>query len=252
MLDIDETIWWTKWKSKQIKLNNKDTQFITLINGNELIDLMKIYRLYDQVFEIEELNLTREIHKNVTQLVESFNPVKEGLPSIKWSSYIGKQKWKNSPLIIGNSIFVGSGGNKWNKDDENDGIYCLDALTGSIEWMHQTNSDVNEISCFDGLIIGGCDDGRVHCISSKTGKPKWITKLNSGVISKVYKYAGYSEERLIVVCYNGETCFLNLNNGALIEKIDLEGNVMSNIEFFNNSKTRILFVPTVQGILYEI
>lgn len=252
VLDIDETVWWTKWKNKQVKLNNKNTQFITLINGNELIDLMKTYQIYAQVFEIEELNLTREINKNVTQLVESFNPVKEGLPSIKWSTYIGKQKWKNTPLLIGNSVFVGSAGNKWNEDDENDGIYCLDVTSGTIQWMYPTNSDVNELSCFDGLIIGGCDDGRVHCISSKTGKNKWVTELDSGVVSKIYKYAGYSEERLILVCYNGKIYFLNLNNGQIKNKIELKENVMSNIEFLNNSNQRILFVPTVQGTLYEL
>lgn len=252
VLDIDETIWWTKWKNKQIKINNKDTQFITLINGNELIDLMKTYGVYDLVFEIEELTLTREIHRNVTQLVQTFNPIKIGLPQIKWSTFIGKQKWKNTPMLIGNSIFVGSAGNKWNDVDDNDGIYCLDADNGNIKWMYQTFSDVNEISYFDGVIVGGCDDGGVHCISSKTGKLKWHIKLDSGVVSKIYKYAGYSEERLIVACYNGEVLFLNLINGQLLDKITLDGNIMSNITFVNNHNNRFLLIPTVDGVLYEL
>ena len=252
VLDIDETVWWTKWKIKQIKLNKKGTQFITLINGNELIELMSLYGIYSQIFEIEELNLTREIHKNVTQLVESFNPKKEGLPLIKWSTSVGKQKWKNTPLIIGNLIFVGSAGNKWNEDDENDGIYCLDFNSGLIQWVHQTSSDVNEISYFDGFIVGGCDDGSVHCISSKTGDLKWVSNLGTGVVSKIYKYAGHSEERLIVTCYNGEVYFLNLNNGDVLDKIELEGKIMSNIEFLNNSNQIILYIPTVEGILYEL
>ena len=252
VLDIDETIWWTTWKNKQIKLNNKDTQFITLINGNELIELMKTYGIYSLVFEIETLNLTREIHKNVTQLVESFDTKKEGLPSIKWSTFVGKQKWKNTPLIIGNSIFVGSAGNKWNKEDENDGIYCLNTETGSIKWVYQTYSDVNEISCFDGLIVGGCDNGSVHCISTKTGDLKWVTNLNSGVVSRIFKYAGYSEERLIITCYSGEICFLNLINGKVLHKIELEGHIMANIKFINESSQRILYIPTIEGILYEL
>lgn len=252
VLDIDETIWWTKWKNKQIKINNKDTQFITLINGNELIELMKTYKVYDLIFEIEELILTREIHKNVTQLVQTFDPKKIGLPQVKWSTFIGKQKWKNTPLIIGNSVFIGSAGNKWNDVDDNDGIYCLDIENGQIKWMHQTHSDVNEISYFDGLIVGGCDDGGVHCISSKTGKLKWHVKLESGVVSKIYKYVGYSEERLIVTCYNGDILFLNLINGQQIDKISIEGNIMSNITFVSNENNRFLYIPTVDGVLYEL
>jgi len=139
VLNIDEAVWWTKWKNKQIKIYSKDTQFITLVNGNELIDLMKIYGIYDLIFEIEELTLTREIYKNVTQLVESFNPNKQGLPNIKWSTFIGKQKWKNTSLVIGDLIFVGSAGNNWNCEDENDGMYCLDAKDGTIKWMFQTS-----------------------------------------------------------------------------------------------------------------
>lgn len=77
VLDIDETKWWTKWKNKQITNFNKDNQFITLVNGNELIDLMKTYGVYNLVFEIEELTLTREIHKNVAQLTQTFNSEKE-------------------------------------------------------------------------------------------------------------------------------------------------------------------------------
>lgn len=252
VLDIDETVWWTKWKNKQIKINEKDTRFITLINGNELIDLMKTYGIYDLIFEIEELILTREIHKNITQLIETFDPKKSGLPQIKWSTYVGKQKWKNTPLIIGSTIFLGSAGNRWNDSDENDGIYCLDLESGNIKWMHATYSDVNEISYFNGFVIGGCDDGSVHCVSSRTGELKWLVNLDSGVVSKIYKYTGYDEEQLIVPCYNGEIIFINLRNGQLINKISLGDSIMSNITFVNNSIYTILLIPTLNGTIYEL
>jgi outer membrane protein assembly factor BamB len=55
-----------------------------------------------------------------------------------------------------------------------------------------------------------------------------------------------------VTCYNGEICFLNLIDGKVLYKIALEGHVMANIEFMNESDQRILYVPTVEGILYEL
>jgi hypothetical protein len=106
---------------------------------------MKTNGIYNDIFGIQELILTREIHKIATKLIQAFNPKKEVLTVIKWSTYIGKQKWKNTPLIIGNSVFVGSAGNIWN-EKENDGIYCLDVFTGIINRFRQTFSDVNEIS----------------------------------------------------------------------------------------------------------
>lgn len=252
VLDLDETSWWTKWKAKQVRIHNKPPEFISIMTGNEIIDLMKAYGIYDLVFEIEESIWIREIHESVTSLTNSFDPRKKGLPSIKWETYIGKQKWKNTPLIIGNKIFVGSAGNKWNASDENDGIYCIDINTGQLAWVYQTNSDVNELSYFDGVIVGGCDDGIVHCVSSKTGALKWKQNVGSGVISKIFKCIGFNEERLIVVTYDAEIFQLDLKRGSVLEQISLEGHIMSNIKVIESRGSTTLFVPTIEGNLYEL
>lgn len=62
VIDIDETSWWFKWKDKQIQSLSETTSFIKLINGNELIDLMKKYELYSQVFQIRDSERIKEIH----------------------------------------------------------------------------------------------------------------------------------------------------------------------------------------------
>lgn len=54
VIDIDEHSWWFKWKQKKIEEHVKDSTFIKLINGNELIDLLKEYDLYNQIFKIED------------------------------------------------------------------------------------------------------------------------------------------------------------------------------------------------------
>ncbi|GEM51945.1 hypothetical protein EB1_17350 [Empedobacter brevis NBRC 14943 = ATCC 43319] len=251
-LDLSETSWWSKWKAKQIYIYKKNSQFISLINGNELIDLMKSYNIYDTIFEIEQRNLTREIHKYVTQFVESFNPIKNGLPIIKWSTYIGKQKRKNTPLVLGNYIYVGSAGNHWNKSDDNDGIYCLDINSGEIVWFFKTNSDVNEISYFDGLIVGGCDDGSVYCLSSKSGKYKWKQSFTSSVMSKIYKFVDYEEESLIICCYDGSIVLVNINNGDILSFNKIEGHIMSDVILEKIDHQYILYIPTIEGIFYEL
>lgn len=63
LLDIDQIKWWTSWKDKTIKENGKTEEFISLKNGNELIDLFKSNELYNQIFEIDNANKIDEIHK---------------------------------------------------------------------------------------------------------------------------------------------------------------------------------------------
>ncbi len=54
VLDIDENSWWFQWVQKKREELEKDENFISLKNGNELIDLMKEYDIYNQVFQIED------------------------------------------------------------------------------------------------------------------------------------------------------------------------------------------------------
>lgn len=252
ILSKNESIWWLKWKKKQETSHSASSQFISLMDGNELIDLMKTQGVYDQIFQIEELNLAKDTNRKVTQLVESFERYRSTLPTISWSTYIGKQKWKNTPLIIGNDIFVGSAGSEWNKADTNDGVYCLDAATGRIKWFYPTESDVNELSIYDGNIVGGCDSGLVFCISARTGHEKWTRFLNSGVVSKVFKDVIYDYENFIVITYDGRVIFLQTANGKISETICLEEDVMGNALFVSNSFRTELIIPTVDGKIIQL
>ncbi len=63
VIDIDESSWWFKWKNKKNAENSKPTNFIKLINGNELINLMKTHGIYNQIFQIEDSMKLDELHK---------------------------------------------------------------------------------------------------------------------------------------------------------------------------------------------
>ena len=63
VLDLEQIKWWTNWKNKKSKESNKSISFISLKNGNELIDLFKEHGLYNKVFEIDIANKIDEIHQ---------------------------------------------------------------------------------------------------------------------------------------------------------------------------------------------
>ena len=172
------------------------------------------------------------------------------LPTIKWSTYVGKQKWKNTPLVLGNEIFVGSAGRSWNEDDEIYGVYCVNGNSGEIKWKYLTKSDVNEVNYFDGCILAGCDNGTVICLSAKTGNLKWMTKLASGVTSKIYKDVRYEQECFIVVTYDGDVCFLDFNNGNIVEQFRVNENVMGNVVQKNSEYKEQLYIQTLNGHIH--
>ncbi|GGH61943.1 outer membrane protein assembly factor BamB [Filimonas zeae] len=250
VLNYEENLKWSEWKANQMSKYELSSTFIALKNGNELIDLMEAQDVYSQIFNIEELNLAKDTNRKVTQLVKAFDPQRSSLPKILWSTYIGKQKWKNTPLIIGDNIFVGSAGDQWNEADNNDGVYCLELYSGAIKWFYPTKSDVNEINIYDGNIIGGCDSGLVFCISAKTGKEKWIRELASGVVSKVLKDVGLSTEKYIVITYSGEVHFLDTVSGTTLYVIELHQQVMANATYVKQNHETQIFIPSVKGLVF--
>jgi Restriction endonuclease len=67
-LPIDETSWWSKWKSKMVKQYNKSDDFISLKTGNELIELMKVHGIYNTLFQIEDSLLIKDTNDKVSTL----------------------------------------------------------------------------------------------------------------------------------------------------------------------------------------
>ncbi|WP_270090794.1 NACHT domain-containing protein [Sphingobacterium sp. SYP-B4668] len=63
-LSIDEHKWWTGWKNRQEKKYGKG--FIELEDGADLIDDLKEFNLYDEVFQMDLKNTISEIHSKVT------------------------------------------------------------------------------------------------------------------------------------------------------------------------------------------
>lgn len=62
VINIEENSWWFGWKHKKLKEHSRSTEFINLINGNSLIDLMKEHDVYNRLFKIEDSIKIAEIH----------------------------------------------------------------------------------------------------------------------------------------------------------------------------------------------
>lgn len=216
-----------------------------LYNSEKFIDHLKLFFKHIKTESNIDIDLNDLDFSNNNKAFNS--PEINSSPQIKWQTYIGKQKWKNTPLILGDDIFVGSAGDKWNSPDKKDGVYCLNIHNGRIKWFYPTNSDVNKISFYDGLIVGGCDDGTFFCISSRTGKEKYIVQLNSGVTSSIYKEQDYV---FLVATYLGTIYKININENHIVGCMNINSNVMGDILLSKEEFKTDIYIPTTEGIIY--
>lgn len=75
--DIDEHNWFSKWKLKKEEEFSLDNSFIKFMSGNELIDLMKSFGIYDRVFRMEDSIRIKEIHAVAMERESAIMQLKE-------------------------------------------------------------------------------------------------------------------------------------------------------------------------------
>lgn len=103
-------------------------------------------------------------------------------PRILWKQWVGRQLWKNTPVVVGEEVVVGSAGSRWNQPDPEDGVYCLDAGTGARRWFTPAPADVARVMRVENLVVAGCDDGTVMAMLATSGRVVWTRRLDGGVV----------------------------------------------------------------------
>jgi outer membrane protein assembly factor BamB len=150
------------------------------------------------------------------------------LPVLIWKAKTGCQAWKNSPLVVGNDVLVGSAGSCWNEADEEDGIYCVDAETGTTRWFASTPIDSNRLLVSKGRVVTGCDDGSIECVSMRDGSLLWQNKLDSGVVGGPIKVSGDGKsDPALFATYNGNLYLIDLGTGREIQCLELQHELLA-------------------------
>lgn len=94
-------------------------------------------------------------------------------PEILWTLEIGVQGWLNNPVIANGTIYVGSAGVVQFDQDRFDGIYAIDAATGTQLWFVGTELDVNGVAYGQGVVVATGDEGRVWALDASDGSTLW-------------------------------------------------------------------------------
>jgi outer membrane protein assembly factor BamB len=107
--------------------------------------------------------------------------IAQDVPTIRYRFFIGKQSWRNNPIIIGTRLFIGSSGRVHDEADVLDGVYSFDLVTGEKMWHVQTDIDFNDLTYIKGLVIGGTETGDVIAVGARSGKTYWKRQFNASV-----------------------------------------------------------------------
>ncbi len=164
-------------------------------------------------------------------------------PEIIHRFFIGRQTWRNNPLIIGNRLFVGSSGSEWNKPDELDGAYSFDLDTGEQVWFVHTDNDFNDLTYIDGFIVGGTDSGEVLGIGARSGKTYWTRNFDG----KVYARPVQLPSGVAIATSIGELFVLDLKDGIARASSRLDAGVRAGLVAAQGD----LWVATESGTLYR-
>ena len=182
-----------------------------------------------------------EQHTLLVELGEAVTST--SIPAILWWQKIGINSWRNTPVIIGEHLYVGSSGSSWNKPDALDGIYAFEAKTGKRKWFYQSAIDVNEVAFIEGLILVGNDLGEVFAISAASGKLRWKIKVRGAVYAK----PAYSDVGVVIATGKGNLYLLNLNDGNIIDETTVDGGVRAGLVMRDSH----VYVATESGTIYH-
>jgi outer membrane protein assembly factor BamB len=103
---------------------------------------------------------------------------------MRWRSRIGGLQSRSSIRIAGDRVYVGTCGTRWNASDSQDGVHCLDLLTGEQHWFAPTLADVNEIAVGHNSLIVPTDSGDVFILTAATGAVKRVFRADAAVLGR--------------------------------------------------------------------
>jgi outer membrane protein assembly factor BamB len=183
------------------------------------------------------------------------------LPTLRWKAFVGCQAWKNSPIIVGDDVLVGSAGHRWNQPDDADGLYCLDAETGRQKWFVHTLADAGRVLVSKGVAITGCDDGAVVAVSVSDGVVLWSACLDSGVVGGPLKLpAGIGRrvggqdapqrvDPVLLATHEGTLCVLDLDTGRELQRLAVGGPIIAAPTLYQSGRKEVVLVPCLDGHL---
>ncbi len=96
-------------------------------------------------------------------------------PRIMWTSDVGIQAWLNGPIVVGDTVVVGTAGDVRTAPDGRDGVVAVDLRSGEEQWRFVAGNDVNGVASDGEIVVATGDEGAVWALDLDTGEEVWTT-----------------------------------------------------------------------------
>jgi outer membrane protein assembly factor BamB len=160
-------------------------------------------------------------------------------PRILWAVEVGVQGWLNNPVIVGNTVYVGSAGKTQFESDIRDRVYALDLSTGDLKWSFEASLDVNGVSATEDMVVATGDEGLVWGIDPTTGEAVWSDSLGVAVFGNPLIIDG----KAVVVDGAGDVIAYDLLTGERQWRETVVGAIRGGA----SSDGELIFVVSEQG-----
>jgi len=94
------------------------------------------------------------------------SPAPEGV-GIKWDRDLGIQEIPASPAVAYGRVYILT----------LDGMFALDESSGAVVWSNPSVRGLSTPAVFNGALLLGGSDGKVHAVDAATGAERWSTTL---------------------------------------------------------------------------
>lgn len=168
---------------------------------------------------------------------------------VAWDADTGRERWRfktapveSSPLLRGDTLYVGSWDNK---------VHALDAKTGRQKWAFEADDEVNTSAAYwKGTIYIGSDGGTLYALNARTGKLRWSAQSNSSFGSREFWYASptIAYGRVYIGNTDGTMYVYGAKSGKLLWARPLGSYIYGAAAVYD----RKVFVGTYDGQFYAL
>jgi len=125
---------------------------------------------------------------------------------IAWEHRLERGFFEASPIVAGNSVFIGS---------SHTGIQAFDLQTGTPQWTYKTERDIAAPAAyFEGLIFVGDVSGILHALDVATGEKKWTFNTRGTIDNS--PNIDVQTKRVIIGSQHGTLFALEAATGKLV------------------------------------
>jgi outer membrane protein assembly factor BamB len=161
-------------------------------------------------------------------------------PRIRWRAAVGRMHWRNTIEVEDGRLYLTSCGARWNQDDRGDGVYCLDADSGTLHWAFNSAGDANEALIHGDCVVVGSDAGQLALLSKATGTLRHECRVWHPIFARPFVL----DAHIFAVSHKGMVMMANPGADKIAEVATLPFAVRANPAVSADGRSAILFGET--------